>query len=66
MGRTVDHIERISDSFDTLDTMTQADMVSELFGRLSTEAKDSAKRRIDLRLKLEASIAASKNGEMEQ
>lgn len=67
MARTIDWIDRVSESFDKLDSMTQADMVSELFSRLGPLARASVQRRIELRVKLDASIEASReeahNGE---
>ena len=47
MGRTINHVERISESFDALDSMTQSDIVFELFTRLTDAAKQSAFRRMD-------------------
>ena len=46
MARTIDHLERVSESFDTLDSMTQADIICELFTRLAESAKTEALRRI--------------------
>ena len=46
MARTTDHVERISESFDTLDSMTKADIVAELFTRLDAPAKAEAYRRM--------------------
>ncbi len=46
MPRIIDHVERVSESFDTLDSMTQADVICELFTRMSEPAKAEALRRI--------------------
>ena len=52
MARVVDHIARVSDSFDALDTMTQSDIVCELFTRLSDPAKAAAIRRIQFHMRM--------------
>lgn len=52
MARTIDHISRISDSFDALDTMSQSDIAYELFTRLNDPAKADALRRINNHAKM--------------
>lgn len=53
MPRTINHIDRVIESFDVLEPMTQGDMVAELFSRLSTpELKRATLRRIDFHARM--------------
>ncbi len=53
MARTIDHIGRISESFDALDSMSQSDILCELFTRLTDPAKAEALRRINNHARME-------------
>lgn len=57
MARTVDHLERVSESFDALDSVTQADIICELFSRLEDPAKTEALRRITNHAKMAGLIS---------
>jgi hypothetical protein len=61
MARTRNYIESISEDFDHLDSMSQADIVCELFARLGDAPKVEAYRRITNHAKME-SIATKRNG----
>jgi hypothetical protein len=52
MARTIDHVERVSDSFDSLSEETQCDMVSELFNRMSAQWQAEAWRRMEFRMRI--------------
>ena len=56
MARTIDHISRISESFDALDTMSQADITYELFTRLEAAPKQDALRRINNHAKMDGMV----------
>lgn len=69
MARTIDHIERLSDSFENLpDSITQADMVYELFTRLQETAKAEALRRISNHARMAGMMKTEKrrNGKREE
>ena len=53
MARTIVHVNRLSESFDSLDSMSQADILCELFTRLTDPAKAEALRRINNHARME-------------
>lgn len=53
MARTIDHISRVSESFDALDSMSQGDVAYELFTRLADPVKQEALRRISNHARME-------------
>lgn len=52
MPKLIDHVERVSESFDVLSPRTQGDMVCELFGRLTPTEKASAWRAMQFHARL--------------
>lgn len=57
MGRTIDHVERISESFNALTPEMQYEMVAELFARLPDELKAAALRRNEFHAKMAGLIS---------
>lgn len=52
MARTIDFVERVSESFDALAEATKGDMVAELFSRLEPEVKAVTLQRLEFHCKL--------------
>jgi hypothetical protein len=65
MARTVDHIERISESFDSLDEQTKVDLSWELLMRLPEKDKIEFLRRLQFGAKLAGLIGGKKKRAIE-
>ena len=50
--RTINHVERVSDSFDSLPAASHEDVLAELFTRLLAHQKQALFRRLEFHMKM--------------